>query len=176
MRSLSRKQLCLDELIPASSLRTISGGQWVDDDRWSRCGISWTTRAQPTGLPHGMPLSSGPTTEPMPEPAADPTTWAQEAEAAREAAETMHHFSAGLMDLARFRQRQLDHWPIVEAEVAYDQALHNGCPLCHKDDRLTRKRSSPGGNRTRTLGMPSIFSLSCERCHLKIGSKRVDLH
>ena len=122
--------------------------------------------SQPTALPHGMPLSSEPTTEPMPEPAAEPTIWAQEAEEAREAVEAMRHLTVGLMVLARFRQRQLDHWPTVESEVAYDQGLHNGCPRCHKSDCLTRKRNSP-------LEMPLIFCLRCERCHLRIGSKRM---
>ena len=57
----------------------------------------------------------------------------------------------------RPHQRQQD-----ESEVAYHQALAQGCPKCHRSDRLSRKGSSH-----------LIHNLRCERCSLRIGSKRV---
>ena len=89
---------------------------------------------QPTTLPHGTPA-------PPPQQPPEPTTRDREAAVA----------------MRRLRQRQQD-----ESEVAYHQGLTNGCPRCHKSDRLSRKGSSH-----------LIRNLRCERCQLRIGSKRV---
>ena len=101
-----------------------------------------TLPPQPPTLPHGTPV-----------PPQSPEPTIQD----REAAEAMRSLTLGLMDIARLRQRRQD-----ESEVAYHQGLTNGCPRCHKSDRLSRKGSSH-----------LIHNLRCERCSLRIGSKRV---
>ncbi len=91
----------------------------------------------------------------------------------------MRGLTLGLMEIARFRQRQQDHWPMTESEVAYDHGLVNGCPRCHKSDCLTRKRthwqhwSLQQNGQSSHLAMPLVLNLRCERCSLRIGSKRV---
>ncbi len=86
----------------------------------------------------------------------------------------MRGLTLGLMEIARFRQRQQDHWPMTESEVAYDHGLMNGCPRCHKSDCLTRKRGThPTLRRDMDLAVLLVLNLRCERCSLRIGSKRV---